>query len=221
MALTFGSVQERPEYSLHGPPGLRKFFECGKYYDKRPNREPLGILEYKDNCKPFSDKHLKVQPILLQPEKNCGTKRKFDDQPAQDCNTDEAILPSERRLAYICQGPTKPGKFDVNAAKALGLTPGPSARELKQGKSIVLENGTVIRPEQCVSPEIVGKRFLILDCPSLHFMDSIRTKLDPNVMNTNENPLTLIVHLIENRSIFESEMYQSWLSGFGPDVQVT
>ena len=220
MALTFGTIQEKPDYSLHGPPGLRQFFECGKYYDKRQNREPLALLEYHEDCKPFSDANLKVQPVLLQRSINSGLKRKLGDQSGHDASVLNTMLPSDRRLAYICQGPTKPGKFDVSAAKALGLAPGPAVKDLKQGKAIVLENGTIIRPEQCVSPDVIGKRFLILDCPSIDFMDSIRTKLNPSILNTPEQPLSLIVHMIENRLVFENETYQSWISGFGPDVQV-
>jgi ribonuclease BN (tRNA processing enzyme) len=50
-------------------------------------------------------------------------------------------------VSYICQTPDLPGKFDANKAKSLGLKPGPCYKDLINGKSVILEDGTVISPE--------------------------------------------------------------------------
>jgi hypothetical protein len=100
------------------------------------------------------------------------------------------------------------------------LSPSPLVKELKEGRAIKLENGTVIKPEQCILPAKEGGRFLLVDCPSLRYMDSIRSQLSPANIHSKEKPLALVIHLMGERSVFESEAYQSWIAEFDPEVQV-
>lgn len=69
-------------------------------------------------------------------------------------------LPRTKRcpaaLTYICRGPTRKGKFDPNAAKALGVKPGPLFGRLQRGETIHLEDGTAVRPDQVMAPDIPG-----------------------------------------------------------------
>ena len=52
-------------------------------------------------------------------------------------------------LGLVISGPKKPGKFDVEAAKALGIPAGPLYGRLQKGLPVELE-GRIIYPEQCV-----------------------------------------------------------------------
>ena len=52
----------------------------------------------------------------------------------------------------------RPGTFDLEAAKALGVPVGPLFGELQQGRSVTLEDGAQIQPEQVLGPPKPGQR---------------------------------------------------------------
>ncbi len=49
---------------------------------------------------------------------------------------------------YRLSEPARPGRFDLAAAAALGVPPGPAYGELQRGNEVALEDGRVIQPEQ-------------------------------------------------------------------------
>jgi len=52
----------------------------------------------------------------------------------------------------------RPGRFDAERAKELGLTPGPVFGELKRGGSATLPDGRVIHGEELLGPPIPGRK---------------------------------------------------------------
>ncbi len=52
----------------------------------------------------------------------------------------------------------RPGRFDVAAAKALGVPSGPLFGNLQRGESVELEDGTVVTPDQVLGPSRPGLR---------------------------------------------------------------
>ncbi len=56
--------------------------------------------------------------------------------------------------AYIEEA--RPGRFDLDAARALGVPSGPLYGKLQRGESIVLEGGQEVRPEQVLGPARPG-----------------------------------------------------------------
>ena len=59
-------------------------------------------------------------------------------------------------FAYRVDQKPRPGHFDVDRAKALGIPPGPIYAELKAGRSITLEDGRVINGSSLCGPERPG-----------------------------------------------------------------
>lgn len=57
---------------------------------------------------------------------------------------------------YKFEEDPRPGKFDEEKARALGLGPSPKRRELVQGREIVGPDGRVIKPSDVVSPPRPG-----------------------------------------------------------------
>ena len=53
----------------------------------------------------------------------------------------------------------KPGRFDVEAAKALGVPPGPLFGVLQNGQPVTLADGSEVRPEQVLGEQRPGRRF--------------------------------------------------------------
>ncbi len=49
---------------------------------------------------------------------------------------------------YRLTEPDRPGRFDVEAAKAAGVPPGPLFGRLQRGETLTLDDGTVVTPDQ-------------------------------------------------------------------------
>ncbi len=78
-------------------------------------------------------------------------------------------------LGYLFLEDDRPGKFDVNAAKLLGIPPGPLYNKLQGGEEIVW-NDKVIEPAMVMGPARPGRRICIaMDTkPILSLPDRIR-----------------------------------------------
>ncbi|XP_075388597.1 zinc phosphodiesterase ELAC protein 1 [Tenrec ecaudatus] len=59
----------------------------------------------------------------------------------------------------------RPGKLNAQKLKDLGVPPGPAYGKLKNGISVVLENGVTISPQDVLKKPVVGRKICILgDC---------------------------------------------------------
>ncbi|HMH40750.1 MAG TPA: MBL fold metallo-hydrolase, partial [Gaiellaceae bacterium] len=56
---------------------------------------------------------------------------------------------------------TRPGRFDVAVADALGVPNGPERGRLQHGEAVTLADGTTIAPEQVVGPPRPGRKLTI------------------------------------------------------------
>jgi ribonuclease Z len=61
---------------------------------------------------------------------------------------------------YRVEQKPRPGRFDVQQARALGIPPGPIYAELKAGRSVTLEDGRIIHGEQLCGPARPGSTFV-------------------------------------------------------------
>jgi len=72
-------------------------------------------------------------------------------------------VPAEHTVpafSYVLEESARPGKFDPEKAKRLGVPEGPSFRRLQEGESIELD-GAVITPEMVVGPKRRGRKIAI------------------------------------------------------------
>jgi len=70
----------------------------------------------------------------------------------------------------------KAGKADLEKCVAAGIAPGPQIMRLKQGESVINDQGDLVTPEQVVAPDVAGRKIVIAidrpHKPSLeHFLD--------------------------------------------------
>lgn len=68
-------------------------------------------------------------------------------------------VPLEHRIpcyGYMFIEDERPGRFDVAAARALGVPPGPMFGLLQRGQSVTLDDGTLVEPEQVLGPARPG-----------------------------------------------------------------
>lgn len=57
---------------------------------------------------------------------------------------------------YRLEEPDRPGRFDVEAARALGVPSGPLFGRLQRGEVLTLDNGVIIKPEQVMGESRAG-----------------------------------------------------------------
>jgi ribonuclease Z len=56
---------------------------------------------------------------------------------------------------------TRPGRFDVEAADALGVPSGPARGALQRGESVTLPDGSVVSADQVLGPPRPGRKIVI------------------------------------------------------------
>ncbi len=61
-------------------------------------------------------------------------------------------------VGYVLDEPPRPGRFDVEAAKALGVPEGPLFGRLQRGEPVVLPSGRRVQPEEVLGPPRSGRR---------------------------------------------------------------
>jgi ribonuclease Z len=64
-------------------------------------------------------------------------------------------------LGYVVQENERPGRFDLETAKALGVPAGPQFGKLQRGETISLADGQTISPDQVLGPARAGRKIVI------------------------------------------------------------
>ena len=79
-------------------------------------------------------------------------------------------------LGYALVEPPRPGRFDVDAATALGVPHGPERGLLQRGESVSLPDGSVVLPTDVLGPPRPGRKLLIAGdgSPSASVLDAAR-----------------------------------------------
>ncbi|KAJ1677054.1 hypothetical protein EV182_006972, partial [Spiromyces aspiralis] len=127
-------------------------------------------------------------------------------------------------VCYIFRGPVVPGKFNVEAAKALGIPPGPLYSRLHSGHDVTLEDGRVIQPHQVVGAPKPPSIFLVIDCPSAKYINSLVTSpqwqgfYSSAARNPDSGYPALIIHLA-GEGVLEDPRYIDWMRRFDFSTQ--
>jgi ribonuclease Z len=118
---------------IYGPPGLEDYLRASEKYSRTHFSFPLKVHT--------------VHPGIV-----------YDDEDfTVSCAPLKHRVPA---FGYRIAEKDRPGRFDVEKAKALGIPPGPVYGQLKQGKTVTLPDGRRIRGTQlCGEPEI-GRKFV-------------------------------------------------------------
>ena len=64
-------------------------------------------------------------------------------------------------IGYALVEESRPGRFDVEAARALGVPKGPLWGALQDGESVALAGGENVRPEQVLGPPRPGRKIVL------------------------------------------------------------
>ena len=76
-------------------------------------------------------------------------------------------------LGYALVEEPRPGRFDVAAADALGVPPGPERGRLQAGEAIALDDGSIVTPDQVLGAPRAGRKVLVTGdtAPSLGYLE--------------------------------------------------
>ncbi|MBX7098639.1 MAG: ribonuclease Z [Myxococcaceae bacterium] len=64
-------------------------------------------------------------------------------------------------LGYCIEEPMRPGRFDLEKAKSLGVPPGPDFGRLQRGEAVTLPGGTVVQPGEVLGTSRPGRKIVI------------------------------------------------------------
>jgi ribonuclease Z len=121
--------------TVYGPPGLKELFSRLRPF--------LGRLPY---------------PLTLV-ELGPGEALERGEYRIETFALDHGVS----ALGYAIVEHERPGRFDVAAADALGVPPGPERGILQAGEAVTLPDGQVITPDAVLGPARAGRK-LVLAC---------------------------------------------------------
>ena len=64
-------------------------------------------------------------------------------------------------LGYVLEEDLRAGRFDLQAAKRLGVAPGPDFGRLQKGETVKAVDGTEVKPEQVMGASRAGRKLVI------------------------------------------------------------
>ncbi|RDB18569.1 Ribonuclease Z, mitochondrial [Hypsizygus marmoreus] len=142
--------------------------------------------------------------------------------------------PATPTLAYIIVGPRVRGKFDVKAAEALGVPPGPLRGRLTRGQTVTLKvkvDGEmierVVRPEDVVGESEAPGTVVILDIPTTAHISALISSFGESPFYKrfrSEDPEDLKEYAVRSvfhicgKGVLEDERYVAFMNGFIPSV---
>ena len=133
MLKTFALRQRDAPLTVYGPPGLRELFgDLRRIFGKVAY--PIDVVEVRAGEALERDGY----KVLVFP-----------------------VHHGVSAVGYAVVEDTRPGVFDVDAADALGVPPGPERGELQRGDSVTLDDGKVVTPDLVLGPPRPGRRIVI------------------------------------------------------------
>jgi ribonuclease Z len=133
MLKTFSLRGREVPITIYGPPGLRDLFSA--------LRRIFGRLSYTVELKEL---------------------RPGDELIREDYRLEAfAVSHGVSAVGYALVEDARPGRFDVQAADALGVPSGPERGALQRGESVTLADGTTITPDKVLGPARPGRKVVI------------------------------------------------------------
>ncbi|XP_072394529.1 ribonuclease Z, mitochondrial isoform X2 [Diabrotica undecimpunctata] len=120
-------------------------------------------------------------------------------------------------MAYVCKLQPRPGALCLEKCVQMGIKPGPVFGKLKAGEDVTLPNGTVVRSADVCEPDDPGVVFLVIDCPTVDYLDSLENSqiiTNHQKYNKDETQIaSLIVHFTP-KNVVENPRYKAWMEHF-------
>ena len=121
--------------TIYGPKGIRTFVETSLNVSQTHLKYDLKIEEFNDGMK-WEDESMTIEVKLL-----------------------DHIIPS---YGFRIKEKDKPGPLLVDKLKEAGIAPGPIYKQIKEGKTFRLDDGTLIDGKKFLGPAKKGRIITIL-----------------------------------------------------------
>ncbi|CAG2163288.1 unnamed protein product [Oppiella nova] len=138
----------------------------------------------------------------------------------EDNSKNTSKVSNEISFIYICKLKDRPGELLIKKCIELKVPPGPLLGKLKAGQDIVLSDNRVICSKDVMGPEDKGPIFIVLECPSLQYIDSLLSNesILQSLSNESSNLVSVVVHFTPS-DVFTDERYQQWMKRLGDSVE--
>ena len=141
-----------------GLPGMLKSFALRDrstpltVYGPRGLKELMGVMRIVYGNLPYELSIEELEPAQAPPGE-CRARGRWD---GYDIYAVPVRHSRENCLGYVLVEDPRPGEFDVEAARALGVTPGPDFGALQRGETV-----GAVRPEQVTGPAREGRKIVL------------------------------------------------------------
>ncbi|QGQ96700.1 ribonuclease Z [Paenibacillus psychroresistens] len=122
-------------FTVFGPPGIQAFIDSALSVSQSRLNYPLEIIEINDGLI-YEDDLFRVEALHVEHRIEC--------------------------FGYRFIELNRPGKLEVKKLNALKIASGPVFGRLKQGETVILEDGTVLNGRDFIGPEIKGRKIAII-----------------------------------------------------------
>ncbi len=118
---------------IYGPPKIKEYVETSRQVLDMYINYPIVVKEITAPCVVHEGKDFYIRAFPLQHTKTC--------------------------VGYTLEELDRPGEFNVDKAKELGVPMGPLFGKLQRGEDITLENGTVVKSQDVMGSKRSGRKF--------------------------------------------------------------
>ncbi|TRY64011.1 hypothetical protein TCAL_00784 [Tigriopus californicus] len=215
-----------PDVRLHGPPGATKLFDATRkficLYD-------FDVLSHTQENGIFTDETLSVEHVPLDygadpvelpvPKYSTWYPYSTQSQDANGCpiNPDpshavqSSVFKTPQATAFLLNVKGKAGKLLVDRCMEQKVPPGPLLGELKAGRDVTLEDGTLITSASVMGSPDPNVSALVIEVPSEAFLGTIEDENSSlNKKLREAQNLGFIFHFTPSH-ISDSPVYQTWM----------
>jgi len=129
---TMSLLDRERKLEVYGPPGIGDFLNAIQQTVQFHLAFPLEVFEIRDGNIVSEEREYEVHAVWA-----------------------DHVVPN---LAYAFIEKPRPGKFDLEKAKALGIPEGPFWSKLQHGSSVKLPSGLVVKSKEVVGPPRPGRK---------------------------------------------------------------
>lgn len=123
-------------------------------------------------------------------------------------------IDSNVSYSYICRAETS-RLWNLSECVKRGIQPGSNMQKLWNGESVVVEDGSVVKPEDVIEYE-VWPNVIVVDCPTYGYIDNLLAKGEYEEFYKGEK--LMVVHFTPAH-VMHDQRYISWMKRFSQETQ--